>query len=150
MLSPSKTVILTGSVIDKSWFHGPIKTIPIELGKYEFDKKLEKEVVKFFKKNSVTNILCEFGCIGGAVVELNHQKLHLPIYVHFHGQDASEFIRRPEIFAAYYKWMGNVVAGVVAVSKPMVERLIRVGIPKEKIRIIPYGVASGYECKTLL
>ena len=69
----------------------------------------------------------------------------MPIYVHFHGQDASEFIRRSDV-AEYYKWMGSVVNGVITVSKPMSERLISVGIPEEKIRIIHYGVVYDPEC----
>jgi len=146
LLMPGRTVILTGNVSDQSWFKGPMKIIPIRLGAYSFDKEQEEDVTKFLKEHSVTHILCEYGCLGGALVELNNKKLHLPIYVHFHGQDASEYIRRPEI-AGYYKWMGKVVNGVVAVSKPMAERLIQVGIPKDKIKIIHYGVSHDAECK---
>jgi glycosyltransferase involved in cell wall biosynthesis/Flp pilus assembly protein TadD len=148
LLAPAQTVVLTGNVLDKGWFHGPIKIIPIELGTYSFDEKQGKDIAAFLEEYSVTHILCEFGCIGGAVVELNHQRLHLPIYVHFHGQDASEFIRRPEI-TSYYKWMSSIVNGVIAVSKPMAERLINIGIPKEKIRIIHYGVICDPESRSV-
>jgi len=138
-LSPEKTVVLTGDVLDNTWFNGSVKIIPIEIGHYKFNAQLEKEVVQFLKTNKVTHILCEFGCIGGAVINLSQRLLHLPVYLHFHGQDASEFLRRPDI-VSYYRWMGSVVDGVIAVSNPMKNRLIDIGIPSEKIRVIHYGV----------
>ncbi|MCX7966569.1 MAG: glycosyltransferase, partial [Syntrophorhabdaceae bacterium] len=138
-IAPKKTVILTGSVIDNTWFDGPIKIIPIQLGFYKFDPKTEQEVIEFLKVHRVTHILCEFGCIGGAVVDLNARILKLPVFVHFHGQDASEFLRRPEI-VSYYKWMGDVVDGVITVSEPMTQRLCEIGIPSYKVKKIHYGV----------
>jgi glycosyltransferase involved in cell wall biosynthesis/tetratricopeptide (TPR) repeat protein len=59
--------------------------------------------------------------------------------VHFHGQDASEELRKKDMIA-YYKWMGQHVAGVIAVSKPMASRLIEVGIPPEKVRVVHSGI----------
>ena len=138
-IAPSRTVILTGKVMDESWVTGPLKIIPIQLGAYTFSKEQETDVAQFLKEHHVTHILCEFGCIGGAVVDLNYRELHLPIYIHFHGQDSSEFIRNPEI-VKYYRRMGSVVDGVIAVSIPMAERLVNVGIPKEKIKVIHSGV----------
>lgn len=138
-LAPFKTVVLTGAIIDDSWFNGPIKKIPIEMGHYKFAPNLERDIIDFLRGHKVTHILCEFGCIGGAVIDLNHRLLHLPVYVHFHGQDASEFLRRPDI-VSYYRWMGGVVNGVIAVSKPMKKRLVDIGIPTEKISIVHYGV----------
>jgi len=138
-IAPGRTVVLTGAVLDDAWFKGPIKIIPIKLGYYRFDEKLEREVIDFLRANNVTHILCEFGCIGGAIVELNARVLNLPIFVHFHGQDASEFLRNPEI-VSYYKWMGSVVKGIITVSEPMTARLIEIGIPGEKMRKIHYGV----------
>jgi len=139
LISPGKTVVLTGSILDHEWFDGPIKIIPTQIGEYTFDKKIEEDVLQFLKENAVTHILFEFGCIGGAVLELNHRTLKLPAYVHFHGQDSSEFLRNPEI-VKYYQWMANVVKGVIAVSKPMMERLANIGIPKNKICLIHSGV----------
>ncbi|MCD6366200.1 MAG: glycosyltransferase, partial [Bacteroidales bacterium] len=143
-ISPDKTVVLTGNIFNNSWFNGPVKIIPIQIGDYAFDKNLEKEVLQFFKENSVTHILCEFGCIGGAVLKLNQHTLKLPAYVHFHGQDSSEFLRKPEV-VKYYQWMADVVDGVIVVSKPMRERLINIGIPKGKIRVIHSGVDVSKE-----
>ncbi len=138
-VAPGRTVILTGNILSREWFKGPIRTIPISIGRYTFDRKIQNGVIQFLKKNKVTHILIEFGCIGGAVIELNNKILHLPIYVHFHGQDASEYMRLPEI-REYYRWVGTMVDGVIAVSRPMAERLCDIGIPREKIKIIHYGV----------
>jgi colanic acid/amylovoran biosynthesis glycosyltransferase len=138
-IAPDRTVLLTGNVLDDSWFHGNVKIIPIKSGFASFTPDVETAVVDFFRENRVTHILCEFGCIGGAVVELNHRILHLPMYVHFHGQDASEYLKKTEI-VAYYRWMSNHVDGIITVSKPMAARLIEISIPEHKIKLIHSGV----------
>lgn len=138
-IAPGRTVVLTGKVYAKGWFSGPVKTIPIVKGRYFFSEELDGEILRFLKANSVTHILCEFGCIGGAVIELNSRTLHLPVFVHFHGEDASHFLRYEE-FVSYYKWMGKQARGVIAVSEPMAERLIKIGIPSKKIKVVHSGV----------
>lgn len=138
-LLPDKTVLLTGEVIDNKNINLKTKIIPIKIGNYVFNLEDQNSVLEFLINNSVTHILCEFGCIGAAVIDLNLKTLKLPIFVHFHGQDASEFIRNNDI-SEYYKWMGMVVNGIIAVSKPMAKRLKHVGIPEHKIKVIHYGV----------
>jgi colanic acid/amylovoran biosynthesis glycosyltransferase len=139
LIAPKRTVVLTGAILDSAWISCPVKQIPIAIGEYRFSPDSEAEVLSFLQQMAVTHILCEFGCIGGALLGLNRATLHLPAYVHFHGQDASEFLRMPEI-VDYYRWVGKTVDGVIAVSQPMSDRLIDIGIPAYKLRVIHSGV----------
>jgi colanic acid/amylovoran biosynthesis glycosyltransferase len=139
LIAPKRTVVLTGKIHDPAWISCPIKQVPISMGRYRFSPALEAELTGYLSELRVTHLMCEFGCIGGALLELNNASLHLPSFVHFHGQDASEYLRIPEI-VDYYRWFGQFVDGVIAVSQPMKERLIRIGIPLQKLRVIHYGV----------
>lgn len=139
LIAPGRTVVLTGEIHDPAWISCPVKQIPIRIGQYRFSSEIESDVLQFLMQNAATHILCEFGCIGGAVLELNQKSLHLPAYVHFHGQDASEFLSMPEI-VEYYRLMGQTIDGVISVSQPMKNRLIGIGIPPEKLRVIHSGV----------
>ena len=138
-IAPESTVVLTGAVLDKTWFSGPVKIVPHSYGWSRYSPEVETEVIEFLKQHHATLILCEFGSVGTAIVELNQRVLHLPIFVHFYGQDASEELRKPEM-VSYYQWMGKHVSGIIAVSKPMAERLIAIGIPETKVNVIHYGV----------
>ena len=138
-LAPSRTVVLTGAILDKEWFLGPTKIVPIKLGHYCFDDDLDEEVLQFFRVHSVTHILCEFGCIGGSVIELNRRTLRLPVYVHFHGQDASQFLRDSNL-VLYYRWIGEQVDGIIVVSQAMKARLDSIGLPSSKLKLIHYGI----------
>lgn len=139
LIAPKRTVVLSGAILDPTWISCPVKPIPISIGRHRFAPDIEAEVLGFLNQMAVTHILCEFGCIGGAVLELNKSSLHLPSYVHFHGQDASEFLSMPEI-VEYYRRIGQIVDGVIAVSQPMKERLIGIGIPSDKLQVIHSGV----------
>ena len=67
------------------------------------------------------------------------QQLAIPLVVHFHGYDAySQEVL--EVYASAYKTIFRYCSGIIAVSRPMVEQLIRIGAPKEKIVYNACGV----------
>jgi glycosyltransferase involved in cell wall biosynthesis/SAM-dependent methyltransferase/Tfp pilus assembly protein PilF len=138
-LLPGKTVILTYRVVDDSWIRCPVKIIPPTYGRSKYAQKDAGEIVDFLKHHKVTHILIEYGVENSGIVELNRQTTQLPIFVHFHGYDASQELRKPAI-VSYYRWMGEQIDGVVAVSKPMATRLANAGIPPSKIKLIHYGI----------
>lgn len=139
LLMPGQTVVVTGGVVDRSWLNAPILTVPQTRGRTQYPPPVETSIVQFFQEHGVTHVLCEFGSVGSGMVELNDRRLHLPLYVHFHGQDASEELRKPDM-VSYYQWMGARATAVIAVSRPMAERLKGIGIPAEKVHIVHYGV----------
>ena len=138
-LSIERTVVVTGKIVEGHWFEGPVKIIPFTSGPAKFSSKTENKVIQFLEHNKVTHILCEYGCLGTEIVELNERLLQLPLFVHFHGFDASQELQKKEVIN-YYKWMGRHVTGIIVVSKKQKERLIKIGLPEKKIYIIPCGV----------
>ena len=140
MLLPKRTVVITGGIVDGSWLNVPVKIVPHTYGGEKYTPDAEADIARFLKEQRVTHILCEFGSVGSGIVALNERLLHLPLYVHFHGQDASEELRKPEM-VKYYHWMGRRATGVIAVSRPMADRLKGIGIPEDRIAVISCGVS---------
>lgn len=138
-LSPNKTVIITGNVYNTDGINVPILCVPFGLGDAKYTIEVEKIVEEFFKKHNVTHILIEYGCHGAEMVELNFRKFKLPIYVHFHGYDASQMLLNSKM-VRYYKWMSSKVDSIIACSYSMADRLIDSGITREKIVVNHYGV----------
>jgi glycosyltransferase involved in cell wall biosynthesis/predicted SAM-dependent methyltransferase len=138
-LFPGKTAVVTGNVFDRNWTNVPVLQIPYTEGPSKYSPEIEEKVESFLKLHNVTHILVEYGCYGTEIVELNQRKLKLPIFIHFHGGDASAMLKRKEM-VEYYNWMGNNVTGIITVAKPMAERLINIGIPHEKVIINHYGI----------
>ncbi|MGB9734617.1 MAG: glycosyltransferase [bacterium] len=138
-LLPDRTVILTYKIIDPSGIKNPIKLIPPTYGGTKYSSQTTEEIVRFLKQHKVTHILSEYGAENSGIIELNRQYTKLPIFVHFHGYDASQELRKQAI-VSYYRWMSSQVTGIIAVSQPMARRLINVGIPESKIKVIHYGI----------
>jgi glycosyltransferase involved in cell wall biosynthesis len=136
---PENTVVVTGKVEDGSWLKSPLKCIPFTDSPSRYNPKIEKEVLDFLDQHRVTHILCEYGCAGTEIVILNQQLLHLPLFVHFHGYDVSQELRKPKT-VKYYEWMGDNVAGIITDTRIQKKRLVEIGVTEGKIHIIPYGV----------
>jgi colanic acid/amylovoran biosynthesis glycosyltransferase len=102
----------------------------------------------FFKANAVSVVLAEYGVTGIGVMEICHQ-LEIPLVVHFHGYDAysREILDR---YASAYKIMFGYCSGIIAVSRSMVEQLIRLGAPREKVFYNACGVDITEFKKTCL
>lgn len=90
-------------------------------------KKLLK---RSFKKNKIDVVLAEYGPTASdhlpAIREMN-----LPLVVHFHGYDAT----RKGALKIYdnYKEVFSYASYVIGVSRKMVEQLINIGCPREKV-----------------
>jgi glycosyltransferase involved in cell wall biosynthesis len=138
-IAPDRTVVVTGVINAGARIQQPCLVIPYSTGPSVYHAEVEERVVNFLAEHRVTHILCQYGCYGTDIIELNHRILHLPIFVHFLGGDASLVLRTPPM-PAYYKWMGSRVTGVIALSEKMASRLAAVGIPPQKIRVIQHGV----------
>jgi glycosyltransferase involved in cell wall biosynthesis len=103
---------------------------------------LERETtsayVKAFRRHHVKAVLAEYGTTGVWTVEAC-RRLGIPLIVYFHGFDAS--VRSIlEENAETYPAMFRQAAAIIAVSRPIRERLIRLGASEEKIHYIPCGV----------
>lgn len=82
--------------------------------------------------------LAEFGPTGVRAL-LACRNLKVPLVVRFHGYDMSVRTLLAE-FEEAYKELFRHAAGLVAVSRPMADRLIAMGAPSERVHQIPCGV----------
>lgn len=107
-------------------------------GQYFWSNFSKKGLERFLKKNKISVVLAESGLIGVNVMD-TCQELKLPLIVHFHGKDAYD----QQLLASsgkHYPELFNIASDVVGVSKSMIQQLIGLGAPLEKIHYNPYGV----------
>ena len=98
----------------------------------------ESEVVAaFLKQHKIDVVLAEYGTTA-ALVTPACQKADVPLVAHFHGFDASRY-DVIESFGERYRLMFDYASAVISVSKAMSEALVKLGCPREKIRLNPCG-----------
>ena len=85
-------------------------------------------------------MLCHFGQVGLRLLPVAEQQ-RIPLVVHFHGVDISSSLRE-----RYYRWSlrRNLrrFAAVVCVGSHQRRRLIQLGMPAERVHLIPCGVPT--------
>jgi glycosyltransferase involved in cell wall biosynthesis len=110
----------------------------IVVAKQLSDSSLLDAYTGFFRTHRTDVILAEFGENGSSITPIAKQ-LQIPLVVHFHGHDAH---RQPlftsELLASYQR-LFDYASAVLAVSSLMVQRLISLGCPANKIIYNPYG-----------
>lgn len=136
-LPNTKTFVIT-SRIDNPLPNIKVLGIPLKYGPATFDQNTKNLVANFISENKITHILIEFANYGSEIIELNFTDHKLPIFVHFHGYDASQAISN-NILVEYYKILPKYVNGFITVSYAMTKRLIEIGLPPEKFNVNTYG-----------
>jgi glycosyltransferase involved in cell wall biosynthesis len=103
---------------------------------------LERETTaaytRAFKRFGAVAVLAEYGTTGVQTMEAC-RRLGMPLIVHFHGYDASEYSVLEE-HAKTYPLMFIQADAIIAVSRAMLRKLIALGALPEKIHYNPYGV----------
>lgn len=114
---------------------------------------LEKALTRILKKEKIEVVLAQFGHCGSAVNELC-KKAKIPLFVHFHGFDASDKSTL-ENYSEKFKVLFSDAKGIIAVSNAMKAKLIEIGCPIEKITLCHYGpndkffnLVPSYNCHT--
>lgn len=92
----------------------------------------------FLQAQGVTAVLAEYGASGVMVADVCRD-LRIPFSVLFHGVDASANLRFPTVVRRY-RHMFPLAANLIAVSRYLADRLVAVGAPPEKLRVVPCGV----------
>ena len=98
----------------------------------------QKCVADFLVTRHVDVVLAEYGPGGAEMMRPCHMA-NVPMVVHFHGFDAS----REDVLGHYglsYPRMFREASAVVVVSEPMRERIIELGCPEPKVKLMPYGI----------
>ncbi|MDT7688953.1 MAG: colanic acid/amylovoran biosynthesis glycosyltransferase [Acidobacteriota bacterium] len=108
------------------------------LAKGAYRRRITTAYINIFRHRRVEVVLAEYGPTGVAVMDAC-KRLRLPLFVHFHGFDASQR-RMLERYAPRYKEMFSQAAGIIAVSHAMRCRLIELGAPASLVHYNPCGV----------
>lgn len=95
-------------------------------------------LARHLRHYGVQAVLAEYGPIGAYLVE-GCKRAGIPLFVHFHGYDASVRSVLAEHNEAYQE-MFAYASGVVAVSRIMSSKLLALGVPANKLYTNPCGV----------
>ena len=91
-----------------------------------------------FRRTGARAVLAEYGTTGVLLIRAC-RRLNIPLVVHFHGYDASEYAVLEE-HAESYPVMFKEAAAIIAVSRAMERKLITLGAPAEKVHYNPCGI----------
>ena len=100
------------------------------------EKRLQ--VVSFLAKHRVQALLAEYGPIGYLFMEACRDA-GVPLFVHFHGYDASKLLRSRR-HVRNYRELFRAAAGVIAPSRFLADKLAAIGCPFEKLHVVPCGI----------
>jgi colanic acid/amylovoran biosynthesis glycosyltransferase len=100
--------------------------------------KDRRRIRAFFERYKPSAVLAEYGPTGCLLWRIC-RSCSVPLYVHFHGCDASVLLRDKN-WVRRYRLMFEAAAGVIAPSKFLGSRLSEIGCPAAKLHVIPYGV----------
>lgn len=98
-------------------------------------------ISRYLKKMRVDGVLAEYGHTGASVMDAC-RLAHKPLFVHFHGFDASKR-EHLQLYRDRYTRMFFYASGIVAVSEAMYRKLIEIGAPEDRLYVNPYGVDPG-------
>lgn len=97
----------------------------------------QRALARFLRSRQVGVVLAEFGPTGVNLMDVC-QQVGVPLVVYFHGFDAYKRETLEEV-AGRYARMFRIAAGVIAVSREMVDQLQRLGAPLAKVHYNPCG-----------
>ena len=66
------------------------------------------------------------------------RQLGIKFYGHAHGYDVSQKLRLPEVCSQYQQYQD--AAGIITINNISIDRLTALGLPREKIHLIPCGI----------
>ena len=114
---------------------------------------LSQEYVSLIKSNKIDVVLAQYGP-GGVHLNSICKAANIDLIVHFHGFDASDF-QTLKTYEDSYKALFQDAKKIIAVSKVMQDKLVTIGCPLDKIKVITYGpnnlffnIEPKYNCET--
>lgn len=113
-----------------------------KLNKYPYSFVNDRSVLSSLKSERIDVILVEYGTHAHNLLSLLKAS-GLPIVVHFHGYDAN--VRDVIAKCDNYKDVFSLASKLVAVSKPMREKLVELGFNKENIVHTPCAANPSFE-----
>lgn len=95
----------------------------------------ERGLMRSFKKNKIDIVYAEYGTTGVAVLNIC-KSMSIPLVVNFHGYDIS-IDKIIEEYKEAYQSLFQYASAIIAVSKKMIDDLVALGCPREKIHYTP-------------
>lgn len=105
------------------------------------DKPTQSDIVRFLREHHVRCILAEFGP-SGCIVQRAAVAARIPLFVYFRGRDASSLLRKVGVRRAYRALFPR-AAGILAVSRFLLDNLRAAGFVHPNAHVIPSGVDTG-------
>ena len=95
-------------------------------------------VLAFLKTHRPRALLAEYGPTGVRLLEVC-RRADVPLFVHFHGYDASILLRyRHQV--RHYRRLFQHAAGIIVPSQFLADRLTEIGCPPSKLHVSPCGI----------
>ena len=101
----------------------------------------EARIRAFLQRHGVTVVLAEFGP-NGALLRRACTRASVPLYVHFHGFDATKLARNAH-WRRHYRRLFRDATGIIVPSDFLAGRLRDLGCPRDKLHVSPNGVDPG-------
>lgn len=101
-------------------------------------RTMDYRISRFLQDHEVTAIVAEFGPLG-CIIANAAEISRIPLFVHFHGQDASSLLERPGVRSAYRRLFPR-LSGLFIVSEFLLANLHRHGLDHPNTHVIPSGV----------
>lgn len=102
------------------------------------DGESEAQIRRFFDRHGVTVVLAEFGP-NGVLVRGACVRARVPLYVHFHGYDATK-LARDRHWRRHYRSLFRDAAGVIVPSQFLSNRVRDLGCPEDQLHVSPNGI----------
>ncbi len=104
-------------------------------------------VVEFLRAHRPSAVLAEYGPTGCLLAGVCAEAA-VPLYVHFHGYDASMLLRKAR-WRRHYRKLFRHAAGIVVPSRLLADNLLRTGCPADKLHVGAYGVDAEVFSETV-
>jgi colanic acid/amylovoran biosynthesis glycosyltransferase len=97
-----------------------------------------RRVRSFLKAHQTKAVLAEYGPMG-CLLARTCNEADVPLYVHFHGYDAS-ILLRDWWQVRHYRAMFHSAAGVIVPCRFLANKLTAIGCPENKVHVSAYGI----------
>lgn len=102
----------------------------------------DQAITRFLAEQDVRCILAEFGPLG-CIMQRAAIRAGIPLYVYFRGKDATSLLANRGVKRAYRRLFPG-VAGVIAVSRFLLDNLQSQGFSHPNMHVIPSGVDTEF------
>lgn len=105
------------------------------------DARTDQAIARFLAEHETRCVLAEFGPLG-CIMQRAAARARIPLYVYFRGRDATSLLAKGGVRRAYGRLFPE-AAGVIAVSRFLLDNLRSSGFTHHNMHVIPSGVDTA-------